>query len=66
MDLEVNILRGVNQTKTSIIWYHLYAESKKKKKYKWTYLQNRNRFIDLENKFMVTQGGWGDKLGVWN
>ena len=37
--------------------------------YKWTYLQNRNRFTDIEDKFMVTKGekGWGrDKLGVWD
>ena len=26
-----------------------------KKWYKWTYLQNRNRFIDLENKLMMTK-----------
>ena len=24
--------------------------------YKWTYSQNRNRLIDIENKFMVTRG----------
>ena len=42
----------------------------KKKWYKWTHLQNRNRFIDVGSKFMVTKGersqGWGGKLGVWN
>ena len=30
--------------------------------YKWTYLQNRNRPTDTENKLMVTKGekvGWG-------
>ena len=26
----------------------------KKKWYKWTYLQNKNRLIDLENELMVT------------
>ena len=26
------------------------------KKYKQTYLQNRNRLIDLENQLMVTRG----------
>ena len=26
------------------------------KLYKWTYLQNRNKLIDLENKLMVTKG----------
>ena len=29
MDLEIIILREVSQTKTNIIWYHLYRESKK-------------------------------------
>ena len=24
--------------------------------YKWTYLQNRNRLTDIENKLMVTKG----------
>ena len=39
-----------------------------KKWYKWTYLQNRNRLADLENKLMVTKGerlGGGDKLEIW-
>ena len=27
-----------------------------KKGYKWTYLQNRNRVTDVENKLMVTRG----------
>ena len=31
-----------------------------KKWQKWTYLQNRNRLTDIENKFMVTKGErWG-------
>ena len=38
------------------------------KKYKLTYLQNRNRLTDIENKIMGTKGEsvfWGgDKLGV--
>ena len=40
-----------------------------KKWYKWTYLKNRDRLPDIENKLMVTKGerGWGrDKLGVWD
>ena len=40
-----------------------------KKWYKWTYLQNRNRLTDIENKFMVIKGkrgGMMDKLGVWD
>ena len=33
-DLEIIILSEVSQTKTNIILYHLYVESKKKKRYK--------------------------------
>ena len=58
MDLEVIILSEVNQRKTNIIWYHM--QNLKKNRYKWTYLQNRNRLTDLENKLMVTKGErWG-------
>ena len=29
--------------------------------YKWTYLQNRNRLTDFENKLMITKGEtWGE------
>ena len=40
----------------------------KKKWYKQTYLQNRNRITDVENKLMVTkgEGGGRDKLGDWD
>ena len=31
MDPEIVILSEVSQTKTNIIWYHLYVESKKNK-----------------------------------
>ena len=31
-----------------------------KKWYKWTYLQNRNRLTDIENKLMVTKGDSGE------
>ena len=30
-----------------------------KKWYKWTYLQNRNRLTDVENKLKVTKGEGG-------
>ena len=30
-----------------------------KKGYKWTYLQNRNRVTDVENKLIVTKGEGG-------
>ena len=40
-----------------------YTESKKKKKYKWTHLQNRHRIPDIENKLMVIKGEKGvDKV----
>ena len=50
-DLDIIILSEVSQTKTAI-WYYLYVKSKKW--HKWTYLQNRNRLINLENKLLVT------------
>ena len=38
-----------------------------KKWYKLTYLQNRNKPTDIENKLMVTKGEVGrDKLGGWD
>ena len=41
----------------------------KKKRYKWTFLQSRNRLIDVENKLMVTkeetlEGGINDEFGI--
>ena len=38
----------------SIIWYHLYVESKNW--YKWNYLPNRNGVIEVEKKNIVTKG----------
>ena len=35
------------------IWYHLYVESKIW--HKWTYLQNRNRLTDIENRLVVAK-----------
>ena len=52
VELEMIILREVGQRKTNI-WYCLYVESKIW--YTWTYLQNRNRLIDIENKFLITK-----------
>ena len=54
-----------SEKKTNIIWYHLYVESKKKL-FKWIYIQNRNRLIDIKNKLWLPKGEGGDKLGVWN
>ena len=59
IDLEIIILSEVSQRKTSITWYHLYVEPKKK--LIQMNLQNRNRLTDFKNKLMVTKGerGWG-------
>ena len=46
------------------IVYCFYAESKTW--HKRTYLQNRNRLTDMENRFMVAKGegvGWMGSLG---
>ena len=55
MDLDVIILSERSQRKSNIIVYHLYIESKKKK-CKGTYLQNRNRTTDIENKLTIPKG----------
>ena len=52
MNLEITILSYISQTIAT--WYHLYVESKIR--HKWTYLQNRNRPTDTENRLEVTQG----------
>ena len=67
MDQGSIVLSEVRQRKTNIMWYCLTVEAKKKW-YKWTYLQNRNRLKDIENKLMVITGERRkrDKLGVWN
>ena len=52
--------------KDSTMWCHLYVESKRW--LKWTYLQNRNRLMDTENKIVVakgTGGGERDGMGGW-
>ena len=38
-------------------WYHLDMESKTW--HKWTYLQNRNRLTDIENRPVVSKGEKG-------
>lgn len=41
MDLEGTIISRISQTKTDIVWYHLYVESKKKKKAQQTSKYNK-------------------------
>ena len=55
MDLEIIILSDTSQTgkdKYNDITYMWNL----KKKYKWTYIQNRNRHTDIENKLIVAKG----------
>ena len=61
MDLEIIILSEVNLTEK--VKYHMIISYmwnlKKKKRYKWTYLQN----TDFKNEFMVTKKErWGGGL----
>ena len=62
MDLESVKLSEVNQRRINITWHPLYVECKKKQ-YKWTYLQNRNRLTDLQNK-LIASGGKGEGEGI--
>ena len=45
-----------------------YMENLKRKWYKQTYLQNRKRLTDIENKLTVTKGEYvgRGKLGGWD
>ena len=48
-------------SKSDTIWHYLNVESNMW--HRWTYLQNRNRLADIENKFMVAKGK-GDGGGI--
>ena len=62
--LALYCMEQLRQRKANITWYHLHVGSKKKW-YKWTYSQNRNRGIDVENKLMVTKvGGINWEIGI--
>ena len=63
MDLEIITPSEVSQNKTIIIGYLLYLESRIW--YKLPYLQNRNIFTNIEDKFMVAKRmRERNKLGV--
>ena len=54
MDLEIIILSEVSQTEKDK--HHMMSHGKpKKKRYKLTYLQNKNRLTNFKNKLMVTK-----------
>ena len=68
MDLESTMLSKINQTeKDNTVWLRSYVESKTNK---WTYLQNRNRLTDLENKlnygYQGGRVGGRDRLEIWD
>ena len=69
LDLEIILLTEIRKIKTNIIWSHLYVESNIW--HKQTYLQNRNRPTDIENRLVIARAGgegrWGrDELGIWD
>ena len=59
VDLEIIIISKLKKRKTNTIWYHLYVESEMW--HRWTYLWNRNRLTDIENRLVVAkgEGRWG-------
>ena len=65
IQLEIIILSEVRKRKKNTLWYRLYMESKMW--HKRTYLQNRNRLKDTENRLVVAkdEGVEQDGLGVW-
>ena len=69
MDLEIINLSEVSQTeKDKYHWISLMCRILKKKWYKWTYLQNRDRLTYIENQLMAIkrESGGRDKLGIWD
>ena len=59
MDLAGIVLSEISQRKTNTVCFYFYVESKKIKKKTHKHTQNRNRFIDTENKLMVARGEAG-------
>ena len=57
MDLGI-IIRGQTEKENieKISYDITHMSNLSKKWYTWTYLQNRNRLTDFENKFMVAKG----------
>ena len=60
---EVIKLSEVSHTEKKQTWYRLHMESKIW--YKSTYLQNKNKLTDMENRLVVVKGaGWIGSLGL--
>jgi len=65
MDLESIMLSEISQIKTNTV-YHFYVKYKNNIN---QYMQNRNRFIDIEKKLVVIKRemvGCKGKLGLWD
>ena len=60
------VTKKISQRKTNIIWYYFHEEFKEKR-YKWPYLQNRNRltYRKLTHGYQGGRVRKRDKLGVW-
>ena len=65
-DSQTKRIKSLRKKNTNTI-YHLHAKSKTW--HKWIYLQNRNRFTDIESRFVVVKGEgegmrWTGSLGL--
>lgn len=58
------MLGELSQKKTNTVWYHLYVASKVR--LKGTYLQNRSRLTDTENRRGGCQRGGGEGRDGWH
>ena len=67
MDLEIIVLSEVRQRKTNIIWYHLYAESKKMIQMNlFTKQKQTHRLRERTYGYQRGRVGGRDRLGVWD
>ena len=68
MKPEIITLSWVSQRKTNTFAYMQNIKKKRKKRYRWMYLQNRKRLSDFKNKLMVTKmeklGGGVERINV--
>ena len=65
MDPDIFILSEVSQIEKDKYMNITYVWNlEKKKRYKWTYWQNRNRLTVFENQLMVNKGEMWDKLEI--
>ena len=54
----------INTTDITYTWNKTNKQTKKR--YKWPYLQNRNRLTVIENKYGYQRVGGEDKSGIWD